>query len=69
MIAEILVYSDVVAIGNELLNAIGCKDMTAYAAIKNVQNNEKKKVMAELKAYTEKRRYRIVGTVRLEEIE
>jgi hypothetical protein len=52
---------------NKLFNTSGCKDMTAYAAIKNVQRDEKKKLIEELKAYAEKYGYKIVGIVRLEE--
>ncbi len=55
--------------GNEIFNTSGCKDITTYAAIRSVQYDEKKKLIAELKAYAEKRGYRIVGVVRLEKIE
>ena len=53
---------------NEKYNASGCEDTTAYQAIKNVQREERRQLIAELKAFANRRGYRIVSTIRLKEI-
>lgn len=53
---------------NEKYNESGCEDTTAYQAIKNVQREERRRLIAELKALANRRGYRIVSTIRLKEI-
>lgn len=51
-----------------LFNGSGCKDTTAYAAILNVQRDEKKRLIADLKELAKKRGYRIKGCIELREV-
>lgn len=53
---------------NEKLNASGCKDLTAYEALKAVRREERKNLVNELKALANERGYRITSVIRLEEI-
>ena len=53
---------------NEKYNASGCEDTTAYQAIKNVRREERRQLIAKLKAFANRRGYRIVSTIRLKEI-
>ena len=43
-------------------NSSGCTDVTAYEAIKNVRREERRRLIAELKALANKHGYRIVNT-------
>ena len=54
---------------DETLNTSGCKDKTAYLAIKNIRREEKQKLIAELKSVAEKRGYAIVNKIMLKEIQ
>lgn len=53
---------------NEVLNKSGCKDQTAYEAIKNVRREERRKVIEEMKAVAEKHGYLITSKVSIKEI-
>ena len=47
----------------------GCTDVTAYEAIKNVRREERRKLIAELKALANKHGYRIVSTIQLKDMD
>lgn len=53
---------------NEILNASGCKDKTAYEAIKNVRREERRKLIEEMKAVAEKHGYLITSKISVKEI-
>lgn len=53
----------------DFLNGSGCKDFTAYEAIKKIRREEKRRLISELKELAERRGYRITSAIRLEEIE
>ncbi len=53
----------------DFLNASGCKDFTAYEAVKNVQREQRKRLIADLKELAEQHGYRITSVIRLKEIE
>lgn len=50
---------------NDRINSSGCADITAYEAIKNVRREERRRLIAELKALANKHGYRIVSTIQL----
>ena len=50
-------------------NSSGCTDITAYEAIKNVRREERRRLIAELKALANKHGYRIVSTIRLKDMD
>lgn len=50
-------------------NESGCKDLTAYEALKNVQREERRWLISELKELAYKHGYKIVCTIELKEIE
>ena len=54
---------------NDRRNSSGCTDATAYEAIKNVRREERRKLIAELKALANKHGYRIVSTIRLKDMD
>ena len=54
---------------NDRINSSGCADITAYEAIKNVRREERRRLIAELKALANKRGYRIVSTIRLKDMD
>lgn len=54
---------------NDRLNGSGCADITAYEAMKAVRREERRKLIAELNELANKRGYRIVGTVRLKDMD
>lgn len=53
---------------NEMYNISGCKDKTAYEAIKNVRREERRKLIDELNAVAQKRGYIITSKITLKEI-
>lgn len=53
---------------NDKLNTSGCKDKTAYEAIKNVRREERKRLIADITELASKRGYEITSNIRLEEI-
>ncbi len=54
---------------NEKYNASGYEDTTAYQAIKNVQREERRQLIADLKALACQHGYKIVNTIELKGIE
>ena len=54
---------------NDRRNSSGCTDATAYEAIKNVRREERRRLIAELKALANKHGYRIVSTIRLKDMD
>ena len=54
---------------NDRINSSGCTDITAYEAIKNVRREERRKLIAELKALANKHGYRIVRTIQLKDMD
>ena len=54
---------------NDRINSSGCTDVTAYEAIKNVRREERRRLIAELKALANKYGYRIVSTIRLKDMD
>ena len=54
---------------NDRINSSGCTDITAYEAIKNVRCEERRRLIAELKALANKHGYRIVSTIQLKDMD
>ena len=54
---------------NDRLNGRGCADITAYEAMKAVRREERRNLIAELKALANKHGYRIVSTIRLKDMD
>ena len=54
---------------NDRLNSSGCTDITAYEAMKAVRREERRKLIAELKALANRHGYRIVSTIRLKDMD
>lgn len=54
---------------NDRLNGSGCTDITAYEAMKTVRREERRNLIAELKALANRHGYRIVSTIRLKDME
>ena len=54
---------------HDRLNGSGCTDITAYEAMKAVRREERRNLIAELKALANKHGYRIVSTIRLKDME
>lgn len=52
----------------EKLNASGCRDETAYEAIKNIRREERKRLIADITELAARRGYEITSNIRLEEI-
>ena len=50
-------------------NDSGCRDMTAYEALRNVQREERRKLITAIKALAKERGYKIVNVIELEELE
>ena len=54
---------------NDRLNSSGFTDITAYEAVKAVRREERRRLIAELKALANKHGYRIVSTIRLKDMD
>ena len=54
---------------NDRLNGSGCTDSTAYEAMKAVRREERRNLIAELKALANEHGYRIVSTIRLKDMD
>ena len=52
---------------NDRLNSSGCSDITAYEAMKAVRREERRNLIAELKALAN--RHGIVSTIRLKDMD
>ena len=50
------------------MNASGCRDETAYEAIKNIRRGERKKLIADITELAARRGYEITSNIRLDEI-
>ena len=50
-------------------NDSGCKDMTAYEALRNIQREERRNLISTIKALAKERGYRIVNVIELEELD
>ncbi len=53
----------------DFLNASGCKDFTAYEAIKNIQREERQKLIEDIIVLAAKRGYEITSVIRLKEVQ
>lgn len=53
----------------DFLNGSGCKDFTAYEAIRNIERAERKKLIADIAELAARRGYEIVSPIRLKELE
>lgn len=53
----------------DYLNGSGCKDFTAYEAIRNVEREERKKLIADIVELATRRGYEIISNIRLRELE
>lgn len=56
-------------VNKDFLNGSGCKDFTAYEAIKNVQREERKRLLADIAELAASRGYEIASVIRLKEID
>lgn len=54
---------------NMKYNDSGCKDMTAYEALRNVQREERRKLITAIKALAKEQGYRIANVIELEELD
>ena len=52
----------------EKLNASGCRDETAYEAVKNIRREERRKLITDILSLAASRGYEITSNIRLEEI-
>lgn len=52
----------------EKLNDSGCRDETAYEAMRNIRREERKKLIADITELAARRGYEITSNIRLEEI-
>ena len=50
-------------------NDSGCRDMTAYEALRKVQREERRNLIAAIKALAKERGYKIVNVIELEELD
>lgn len=50
-------------------NDSGCRDMTAYEALRNVQREERRNLIAAIKALAKEHGYKIVNVIELEELD
>ena len=50
-------------------NDSGCKDVTAYEALRSVQREERRNLIAAIKALAKERGYKIVNVIELEELD
>ena len=54
---------------DERMNFSGCRDTTAYSAMQNIRRDERRKLIAALKAVASSHGYRIVSTIKLKEMD
>lgn len=50
-------------------NSSGCKDMTAYEAMKNIKKEERKRLIEKLNEVAKEHGYKIISDIRLKELE
>ncbi len=53
---------------NDKFNTSGCRDETAYEAVKNIRREERRKLVADITELAASRGYEITSNIRLEEI-
>lgn len=53
----------------EIYNASGCIDTTAYKAIKNIKKEERRELINKLKDLANQYGYKIISIIRLRELE
>lgn len=53
----------------DYLNASGCKDLTAYEALKNVRRAERKRLIADITELAARRGYEITSNIQLKELQ
>lgn len=53
---------------NDKLNTSGCRDETAYEAMKNIRHEERRKLIVDITELAARRGYEITSNIRLEEI-
>ena len=54
---------------DSIYNNSRCLDLTAYKAMKEVQREEKRQIISEIKEVAKKHGYAIVSTIKLKEME
>lgn len=50
-------------------NSSGCKDMTAYNAMRNIKKEERRRLIEKLKEVAGQHGYEIISIIRLKELE
>ena len=54
---------------DDRMNSSGCKDMTAYRAMKNIKKEERRALIVKLKELANQHGYEIISIIRLKELE
>lgn len=54
---------------DERHNTSGCKDMTAYRAMRNIKKEERRALIMKMKELAEQHGYEIISIIRLRELE
>lgn len=54
---------------DDRFNSSGCKDMTAYKAMRNIKKEERRQLIEKLKEVANKQGYEIISIIRLRELE
>lgn len=54
---------------DDRMNASGCKDMTAYRAMKSIKKEERRALIIKLKELANQHGYDIISIIRLRELE
>lgn len=54
---------------DDRMNSSGCKDMTAYRAMKNIKKEERRALIVKLKELANQHGYDIISIIRLKELE
>jgi len=54
---------------DDRFNSSGCKDMTAYRAMKNIKKEERRRLIEKLNEVARQHGYEIISIIRLKELE
>lgn len=54
---------------DDRFNSSGCKDMTAYKAMKNIKKEERRRLIEKLNEVAKEHGYEITSVIRLKELE
>ena len=54
---------------DDRMNSSGCKDMTAYRAMKNIKKEERRSLIVKLKELANQHGHEIISIIRLNELE